>query len=405
MLCLLLGLLAVAMAKWNGTVLLYPSKGWVPKVDASYNADTGVVHTLSVSEGLILHRRFVGGKWSDMTTLYASHKLNDYLDILEAQYKDAAGKIVQHIVMIYDASRSGQETMTCNDKEDIGCHEVYIVESDDDGATWTAPVSVPRADMHDRVHRMKANLAYDRTTKTVFLAYSVGDVKTGKVVIRMVSKVLPVVKFSNEVELKFPGMEQASHPKMGVTNTGIAGKGILHMLYLKELGNGQGYIVYSNSENLGVTWSEPVIFDKTIGAHVLTLHSLNKARAGDIFISYTSNNWTTINYAYSRNGGKTWTPPKVVREGFKLLPYVRACGENRVEGYMLTIYTPYTQFYEIHYFNMTNGKRTQYTVPFRERKQLENVPLCDCYSKTGRDLHFYVGGPSLNDSLYDQWDQ
>ncbi len=398
-------ILSLTTAKWNGTTLLYSSSTKVPKVDAYFNPDTGVVHTLSFSAKLMIYKRLVAGKWSDAATLDSAHKGMGYLDILSTPYVDSTKKVVQHVVIMYDSSRGGDNMKACDEKDQTGCREIYLVESEDDGLTWGVPFAIPRSDMKDQVNRMKGSLTYDMTSKTIFVGYIVSDPRTGKMEVRMTLKTLPDTRFSNEEKLTIPGVGQPSHPKMGVTNTGRSGMGVLHMLFMKNFGKGLSHVAYSRSENLGLTWTAPVVFDKSIGEHVLTLHSLNRGRAAGVFASYSHSNATMISFVYSRDGGKTWTAPKEVRAGASLVPYVRACGQSRAEGFMLTIFGPTSQFYEIHYFNATDGRRTQYAVPFKERTRLENVPLCDCHSKTGHDLNFFVGGPSGNDALYDSWEQ
>jgi hypothetical protein len=76
----------------------------------------------------------------------------------------------QIIVLVFAALRSKGNDTVCSRSSTKGCSEIFIVESIDEGVTWSKPMFLNRTNKDDIYHRTSPLVAYDRETNTICIA-------------------------------------------------------------------------------------------------------------------------------------------------------------------------------------------------------------------------------------------
>jgi len=388
-------------AGWRQTRVLYTSGELASRVFTHINEDTGIVHNFMVTPTKILHKTF-RTTFGPLKTLAEVQGVT-FIDAVHSKHTAADQGEQQIIGLVYSAPRSGKNSKDCAKGATTGCLEVYIIESVDDGKTWSKPSMIKRADSNDIVHRASPSITYDREEDIIYIAYTHINAETKEESIGLIQKHVGE-SYPHETILKIPGNLQYGHPRLAVTNP-MKHKGELHMCFIATFNANSRTVMYAKSTNNGQTWTTPLELTPNDhnSNHYHTISAVGIAGSQDVFISYSQNAGTEINFIYSKNAGTTWSAPKQINKKPALVPTMKACGQTKALGVFFSMPSEDGKSYEMVYYNATDSSYKQISTPFKEYPQLTHIPMADCTGLTDESLAFVAISGAKNMFLFDDF--
>ncbi len=392
--------LALSSAKegWRGTRVMYTSGDRASKTIVHINPDTGTVHNFAFVTSKIVHRTFRGGRFSSHTNIIADTHRGFMLDATHTS--SANGKEPQAIVFVYQGSRSQKNSRECKADNKEGCAEVYIAESHDDGLTWTKQFPVLRSDMNDTINRMAPSVAYDPLQSIVYVSYTYKNPITDETELAMVTRKLGTAGYTKEERTIVPGKRKRTlHSRISVTNPGHT---VLHMIFIGENSSTDGALYYTRSSDGGKTWESPL--DMTPLDHKSGHHSSIDARGNEVYVTYSGNSELDVMFTYSQDNGNTWSPHRKINVQPRMVMHMRACGKTKPLGVLISMLAEmHSLIYEMVYFNATDRTYKQIARPFKDQRDLVNLPLADCEGTKESDVRFVVLGANRQSVVFDDY--
>ncbi len=399
---LALAVLAIC-AGWKGTRIAYSSGELAVKAFTHINTDTGIIHNFGVTPTKIIHRTY-RTHFGPVNTIINIQGVN-FIDATHSKHTAATAGEDQVIALVFAAPRSGMNVKDCTKDSTIGCSEVYIVESLDDGATWSKPIVISRENANDVVHRGSPSATYDREENVIYIAYTYTNVANGDTAIGLVKKPIGEA-YRKEQLIKIPGDQKASHPKLTVTNP-AKHKGELHLAFIGNLAGGDKTVLYTKSVNGGAAWSAPLDLTPNDhkSNHYVTISSVGIAGNHDVFMAYSENAGTEIKFVYSHNSGTSWSTPKKVNNKPGLVPFMKACGQTKALGVFFSMFSEKGSYnYEMVYYNTTDSTYKQMALPFKELPELTHIPMAECTGLADPGVSFVAISGSKNLFVFDDYD-
>ena len=102
------------------------------------------------------------------------------------------------VFIAFSANRS-INGKNCNVNDTSGCNDVYYIESQDKGSTWSKALQVPRTNLSDAVHRNSPQVLYINETGKIFIFYNMPGEEIHK--IYKVSRAKGANVFNTEKEI------------------------------------------------------------------------------------------------------------------------------------------------------------------------------------------------------------
>ncbi len=219
----------------------------------------------------------------------------------------------KHLMMALDHHVTGGSAVVVN-----------FTESSDGGKTWSPPVyAVKRGPLNKYLQDM----LYIPSTGRVFIFFATDR----KYELRMVTKPNNSVIFSGEM-LVANSVYTAPHAaKVGYAT--LEGKGCLHLSY-KNL---SGHLVYTKSENNGISWSPP----RKISEDKLSFISGILVSGPSVYIGFTTKGESPAVLEYSHDNGAHFAAVNIThdnagREGDQGFA---VCNDNKEGATLVSIFT------------------------------------------------------------------
>lgn len=395
----------LAFAGWRGTRNVYSSAEGATKALSLVNVDTGVVHIFGVVGNSIAHRTFRSAL-GPVKMLTTTHKVG-YIDAAHTKHTAATAGDDQIVVMVFDSTRDGKGTGSCTKANSQGCSEVYIIESLDDGLTWTKPSLISRYSMSDIVHRSKPSVTYDREDNVIYIAYSHINAETGETKLGMVRKYLTEGKYRQEEILTIPGTyKKINAPKIAITIPEKK-KAEIHLIFTAEIGEKDAFVeLYTRSADKGKTWITPLDLtpDDHQAHHYKTMSSISIVGQQDLFILCSAKAGADMNLIVSKDGGKTWAKPIKVNNKSGLVPYIRTCGQTKAWGAIMVLFDDREKkTLEVVYYDQATSTIKSYPKPFADVPYLERVPMIDCNALVDSDVKLVIAGAYKSTIVFDDY--
>jgi len=198
---------------------------------------------------------------------------------------------------------------TCSPKingtgsETDGCHDIFIMESDNLGTNWTNPIQITRKDLTTPVHRGSPSILYIPTSGRIFIFYTHYSLDGSK--IAYVTRSRDSSLFTSEKIILNTGyINSYIIPQYTIDKSRV----LIHLLWTQTDSSYSQHLAFSCSTNLGITWEEP----KIIGGGLPETDMLIIPEAGMaaleqenlLFAMFSDNKGTKI--MKSADSGKSW---------------------------------------------------------------------------------------------------
>ena len=401
-------LLLLAQADWRGTRIMFAAgDGW-SKALPLVNVDTGIVHNFAVVGMHLMHRTF-RGHFGPISILSPAHIVK-YIDATHTKHTAASavtGGNDQIVTVVFESTRGRKESTTCTKDSTDGCGEIFVIESIDDGLTWGMPFMLPRNNSRDVVHRKRPSIVYDRETNALYIAYSYKNMETGESSIAMARKYLEEDKYEQEEILQIGGkFTEYQNPKFSVT---MPQKHVteLHLLFNGVLSETEVNVLsYTRSLDKGKTWDLPT--DLSPGDHtgprMKSMVSVGIAGEQDLFILYGANGGAETRLITSKNGGRSWSTPKVINNRPGLIMQMRVCGETKALGAVTILFDEADKkTWFLGYYDHTDGSYKNLPKPFTELTPFESLPMIDCNMLVKESMRLVISVPCKNIVAFDDY--
>jgi len=127
-----------------------------------------------------------------------------------------------------------------------GCNDIFIMESNDEGQTWSNPIPVPRTDMNDPANRKLPAILYIAEIGRLFIAYCYEGAY-----IRFVTRPKGSQIFQNEAIINYQRDPELTDLVFAYTYSN--GNLALHMFIQKHVFETPSIVWFGSTDN-GVTW-------------------------------------------------------------------------------------------------------------------------------------------------------
>lgn len=369
---------AVLCQEWKGSRPFYESSDPNKKTATHINVDTGIVHNFAALSDRIIHRTY-RTKFDSAKTICEVQQVSS-MDSTNTKHIAAFGdQDEQIIVLVFAAPRGRGKDTTCNSISNQGCSEIFIMESIDEGATWSKPMVVNRTKQDDVFHRTAPSVAYDRETSTIYIAYTLAEVPSNKSVIGLIKKTVGG-KYTEEMRVYLGYNYYWLNPKLTITNPRKR-VGYVHMSLVGTALRGSIMgVFYTQSINNGESWSSPrdMISHDHNSVHETAIGAVGAAGIEELYIAFTSFS-SSVMYARSDDNGKKWTYVAKVSQTAGRLSALRACGQVATLGVLVSIVpkdNPNT--IELSYYNTTTKTWSQFPKPFKSVDKFNGPVAFDC---------------------------
>lgn len=363
---------------WKGTQPFYKSSDPNKKTITHINIDTAIVHNFAALSDKIVHRTYRTKfgvprticEARNVTSLAATHTKHT------AALSDSQDQI---IVLVFAAPRSLKNDAECVGNLREGCSEIFVVESIDEGRTWSGPVTVNRTRQDDLYHRMSPSVAYDRETSTIYIAYTRVEVVTGKSVIGFIKKIVGG-NYTEEQQMHLGYSYNWGSPKLTVTNP-AKHTGHIHLCVTGTSSDGGvKAVLYSRSASSGTGWSRPkdlAPYDHN-HHHENAITAVGIAGEEEVFVGFTAFGSVAM-VSRSWDGGRSWSPAARVSKKLGKLATLKACGQVKTLGVLASLIpTSDPSSIELVYYNTTTQRWNTLPRPFKSVGQLAAAAAFDC---------------------------
>ncbi len=282
------------------------------------------------------------------------------------------------------------------------CNEPYFSESHDGGNTWSNFVRIQRNDMDDQCKRDAYSFVLVPESQRVLLIYALRcgssyqpPVEPDKIC--MVTKPSSSVQFNQERVIYTPGSEHLRGSPL-TEFTAVAGKGLIHIFWSEGSEDDEAALLYSISENYGITWSAPRQLYRPIYYDAPLLSSVAESAKvfpqGLIVVSFLET-IKSVSLLVSRDNGATFSVFSVSRtfqelvHAFFGVNEVKVCGTS--EKPTLFVLTENSLMHmEYSVWDLKSMSSTRPGAPFRYYRVGTGIAL-SCYNSDQSQPHDGVG--------------
>lgn len=213
-----------------------------------------------------------------------------------------------------------------------GCHDVYYLESEDNGNTWTNPTRIQRGNMNDVAYRGVPTILFIENTMRLFIFYPYNSLEGSK--IGYVSKPKGSLVFSKE---KFVCDSNYVNSGINAVYTVVEKpeKVTIILSWIQKSYNSKitGDLLSISSSNLGITWSgQKVIGSVNIETDMeywsqSTMTALSKENV--VFLAYSGIKGGEL--LQTNNNGEEWETVAQFNKGEQIsVPFITICGDKKV---------------------------------------------------------------------------
>ena len=292
---------------------------------------------------------------------------------------------IQIISFIFSARRSKKNDTRCDNEDTNGCKEIFIVESINDGWNWSKPIMAPRGNMHDEIHRHSPSMVYDRESGTIYIVYTITP-KDGPSTIGLIKKKVGATTYDKEMVLNLDNIYSWSQPKITVTNP----EKKMTVLHLSILGSKTDHfsVFYTRAVNNTDKWeSVKDLADGKSSKHFNAISAVGMAGVNDLYLAYTSDKQSFLRI--SENNGEVWSEPYTINKDAGIVPFMRACGQTKTLGALISIYSENNfNDYGFYYYNRTSKTLGSFVTPFKDLKSTRHIPMFDCTGLSEETLSY-----------------
>ncbi len=211
----------------------------------------------------------------------------------------AGGNVIYSVEVAY----RGVPGDFCTPQDPSSCHELYLRESKDSGATWSSPTLVARANMSDAVYRYAPSMLHIKETGRTYLVYGYLDPTTAEHSIGLLTRPKDAATWSAE---RLVLRQRKIYRGIGLAYTLNRTRSILQLIWVE-----MNYdVMYSNSTTMGLNWSQPTKiaegYDNFDLAPSFSLRS--DPAAGCLYLVYPDRDMHA-SLIISANHGLNWSQP------------------------------------------------------------------------------------------------
>jgi len=216
----------------------------------------------------------------------------------------------KHLFVTYSNPRNKPNSQCENENTD-GCTEIFISESEDNGAKWSSPTKISRKNMNDPYNRVAFATIYVKETGRIYIFYKKEGIDSSA--IAYITRPANSQLFSEEIIVKTFDMNQLLWFDAAYTFNKITFA--LHLTWKAIEKTGDVKVFYSRSVD-SVVWTDPMVLDNSDHEKTYAfLHS--KKGTENLSIIYTP--WhNSYSVKHSADSGITWSSRLKLLENYIL---------------------------------------------------------------------------------------
>jgi len=279
---------------------------------------TGITHIfweqLNPAKDLYLfyRARYQNNTFSPIKQLDMNHPLAFYENQISVQSTPDCSKIF----VAYAAYRV-QSNKGCTVWNKNSCLEVFFIETENHGVTWSEPVKIKRENFDDETHRTLPSMVYEKESGKLFIAYYI-DMNGGYIYRDKEQK-----NFTEEKRLSLYMFGRILH--MGYTHDANSNKKYLQVVWWEDDLERTKSIYYARSEDEGENWTHRMELVKRYKSENLPDLAIDtNAAAGSIYVQYSDKD--SIYIMWSKDHGFTWEKNITVGRAFTEYNAITICG-------------------------------------------------------------------------------